>query len=179
MTENGTLPIARFLETLEIVSREGAHLAYSWKRVFSDVIDAAWVESLETDPQRAETLEAFVSRFGRMQDSIAGKLLPRWLLALAEVPGSQIEVLNRGERLGVVDDVDRWLQARNLRNRLIHEYADRADAFAEDLKLAKEYTHLLMQTYNRVRDFAVDRMGLHKSNVPGRLALSEQTVTRG
>lgn len=177
MTEDGTLPIARFLETLEIVFREGVHLAYSWDRVFSQPIDAAWVQKLELDPPRAERLEAFVSRFGRMQDTIAGKLLPRWLQALAEVPGSQIEVLNRGERLGVVQDVEHWLEARNLRNRLIHEYADRAEDFAEDLNLAKEYTHVLLQTYNRVRDYAVERMGLQEGRLPDPLVLKAQTTT--
>jgi hypothetical protein len=96
VTKTEGLPVGRFLETLEIVFREGAHLAYSWQRVYSQPIDSAWVRGLATNPEHAETLEAFVSRFGRMQDTIAGRLLPRWLLALAEMPGSQIEVLNRG-----------------------------------------------------------------------------------
>ena len=66
----------------------------------------------------AERLEAFVSRFGRMQDTIADKLLPRWLLAQAETPGSQIETLNRAEKLGVLPDVEQWLEARKLRNHI-------------------------------------------------------------
>lgn len=64
---------------------------------------------------------------------MADKLLPRWLLALAERPGSQIEVLNRAERLGVLEDVTAWLEARQLRNRLIHEYMTDSEAFAADL----------------------------------------------
>lgn len=63
-----------------------------------------------------------MSRFGRMQDTIADKLFPRWLLALAETPGSQIETLNRAERLGILNSTERWLEMRNLRNRLVHEY---------------------------------------------------------
>jgi hypothetical protein len=93
------------LETLEIVLREGAHLHYSRGRAFSQSIDAAWVRSLDANPQSAEALEAFVSRFGRMQDTIAGKLLPRWLRALAETPGSEIETLNRAERLGTLAEL--------------------------------------------------------------------------
>lgn len=112
----------RFLTTLRIVQREGEHLRYSWHRLFDQTIDTEWVVSLDRDPERAERLEAFVSRFGRLQDTIATKLLPRWLMALAEEPGSQIETLNRAERLGVLESADRWLEARQLRNRLIHEY---------------------------------------------------------
>lgn len=85
---------------------------------------------MEQDRERAERLEAFVSRFGRMQDTLADKLLPRWLSALAEPVGSQIENLNRAERLGVVEDTLQWLEARKLRNRLVHEYAIEAADFA-------------------------------------------------
>lgn len=123
MIENNVLlPQDRFLNTLAIVYREGRHLAFSWSRLYSQKLDVKWVNSLEDKPELAERLEAFVSRFGRMQDTIAGKLLPRWLLALAETPGSQIETLNRAEKLGVIENVERWLEARKLPNRLMHEY---------------------------------------------------------
>ena len=171
MTENRTLPVSRFLETLEIVYREGRHLAYSWGRLYSQQIDVAWVLGLESAPELAEMLEAFTSRFGRMQDTIAGKLLPRWRLALAEVPGSQIETLNRGEKLGVLEDVERWLEARNLRNRLVHEYIERTEDFVEDLELAKEYTRVLVETYNRVRTFAATQMGIDEEKLPKHLIL--------
>lgn len=179
MTQKDTLPVARFLETLEIVYREASHLAYSWSKLYSRPIDAAWVRGLEAEPQLAETLEAFVSRFGRMQDTIAGKLLPRWLLSLAEVPGSQIEILNRSARLGILQEVEPWLEARNLRNRLVHEYAHRAEDFAEDINLAKAYADLLVETYNRVRDFAAERMGLDEEQLPDPVRLLGHNRPRG
>ncbi len=57
--------------------------------------------------------------------TIADKLLQRWLMALAETPGSQIEILNRAERLGVIGDVEHWLEARKRRNKIIHKYTCR------------------------------------------------------
>jgi hypothetical protein len=171
VTGQEALPVARFLQTLEIVFREGTHLHYSWGRVFSQSIDAAWVRGLDDDPLRAEALEAFVSRFGRMQDTIAGKLLPRWLLALAETPGSQIETLNRAERLGILADVQRWLEARNLRNRLVHEYANSPEDFAEDLMLARERTSILFSTYNQLRHYAAERMDFEESGLPSQLPM--------
>ncbi|RYU56646.1 hypothetical protein EWI61_14450 [Methylolobus aquaticus] len=152
------LPVDRFRQTLEFVGREAKHLEFSQGRLFQHDIDAAWVQSLEQYPELGERLEAFVSRFGRMQDTIADKLLPRWLLALAETPGSLIEVLNRAERLGVVESTERWLQARKLRNRLIHEYMVDPAAFAADLHLAREFTDMLLKTYARIREFAEARM---------------------
>jgi len=172
MNNTELLPIDRFLQTLEIVYREGVHLTYSWGRVYSQPIDASWVKSLDTQPETAEQLEAFVSRFGRMQDTFADKLLPRWLTALAETPGSQIEILNRAEKLGVVESVARWLEARALRNRLVYEYIRKADVFSADLLLARDYSLLLVDSYNRIRTFAIERMQVEEGQLPEPLSLS-------
>jgi hypothetical protein len=96
LTDNTTLPVARFLETLEIVFREGTHLAYSWKRVFSQPIDAAWVRRLDASPQRAEMLEAFVSRFGRMQDFRRSVASDRGGLYPSDPPGLSPAARARG-----------------------------------------------------------------------------------
>lgn len=158
--------IERFLTTLAIVAKEARHLEWSSTRLFEQNIDAAWVASLANQPELAERLEAFVSRYGRLQDTLADKLLPRWLVALAEQPGSQIEVLNRAERLGVVEDVAAWLEARQLRNRLVHEYMTDPASFAEDLKLAEAYGHMLSATYRRLRADATARLGITADDLP-------------
>jgi hypothetical protein len=170
---NGILPLDRFLSTLDIVAREGAHLAFSRGRLFAERIDTAWVEALPDRPELAERMEAFVSRYGRMQDTMADKLLPRWLLALAERPGSQIETLNRAERLGVLASAEGWLEARNLRNRLVHEYMTDAGEFARNLVLAGEYSGMLIDTYNRLRVDAMERLQLEPTRLPAALDLNE------
>lgn len=165
------LSVTRFLNTLDIVAKEGKHLSYSWNNLSNQTIDADWVSNLEQNPNCAEQLEAFVSRFGRMQDTMADKLFPRWLLALAETPGSQIETLNRAERLGILTSTEQWLEARNLRNRLIHEYITDPEKFSIDLTLAKEYSLMLIETYNRLRLDAMTRMGQKQEDLPDALTL--------
>ena len=174
MTSNLNLPVARFLHTLEIVAKEGRHLTYSWNGLFNQIINVDWVDNLEQNADCAEQMEAFVSRFGRMQDTMADKLFPRWLLALAETPGSQIETLNRAERLGVLTSTERWLEMRNLRNRLVHEYMTDPAKFAQDLVLAKEYSLILIETFNRLRQDAITRMGHKKEKLPEELILPRQ-----
>ena len=166
MSHPQMLPIDRFLATLQIVSKESQHLEWSRQRLFAESIDRAWVESLSERPDLAERLEAFVSRYGRLQDTLGEKLLPRWLLALAEQPGSLIEVLNRAERLGVVEDINTWLEARQLRNRLIHEYMTDSQAFAEDLRIAEAYSRMLVGTYGRVREDAATRLDIAEEQLP-------------
>lgn len=155
--------------------REGREaLSYSWSKLFSQPIDVAWVASLEQNPSAAEQLEAFVSRFGRMQDTMADRLFPRWLIALAEAPGSQNETLNRAERLGILNSTDRWLEGRNLSNRLVH---DNQEKFVEDLALAKECSLMLMETFNCVRQDAMRRMGYDKEDLSEALALPGQDIS--
>jgi hypothetical protein len=156
----------RFLATLRIVAKESAHLEWSRQRLFSSPINATWVDALDDKPELAERLEAFVSRYGRLQDTIADKLLPRWLRALAERPGSQIEVLNRAEQLGVLADVSQWLEARQLRNTLIHEYMEDSATFAENIQLAERYSHLLLETYHRLRNDAATRLNIAPHELP-------------
>jgi len=164
------LPIDRFLATLSIVYKEGVHLQYSWQGLYANQIDEHWVQGLGQRPEQAEQMEAFVSRFGRMQDTIADKLLPRWLAAQAEQPGSQIEVLNRAARLGVVSDVEQWLAARALRNRMVHEYMEEPARFAADLMGAKEFTQMLFVTYNQIRESALQRLKMELEDLPPSLA---------
>lgn len=169
---NNLLPVERLLTTMETVSKEGEHLAYSLNRIRQEQVTPAWVQALDSTPQKAEQLEAFVSRFGRMQDTIADKLLPRWLSALAERAGGQIEVLNRAEHLGVITSVEQWLEARKLRNRLIHEYMESPEAFAEDIQLAITFTSLLFESYQQLREYAITHMGIESEQLP-----VESTVT--
>lgn len=165
---NDRFPMERLLWTLDVVHREGHHLLYSWNSLFAQdrQTDEDWVKTLDDHPEEAIYLEAFVSRFGRMQDTIAHKLLPRWLEALAESPGSQIEMLNRAERLGVIESTENWLMARKLRNRLIHEYMRDPGDFAAALDEARKAALILTETYNRLRDDLPRRLSVSEDDLP-------------
>jgi len=169
------LPIDRFLWSLDIVEREGRHLRYSWHSLFGNGRHPGvdWVASLDQHPEEAIRLEAFVSRYSRMQDTIADKLIPRWLQSLAERTGSQIENLNRAERLGVLESTESWLAARKLRSQLVHEYMQDPEAFADALQSARAFSLMLMATYNQIRDYTEQRMAL-EVKLPESLSLPDQ-----
>ncbi len=71
----------RLVFLLETVEREGRHLLTTTERLFCNPIDAAWIDALEQDLDLAERLDAFVSRFGRMQDTLGDKLQGGTVLA--------------------------------------------------------------------------------------------------
>ncbi len=148
----------RFFSLLEIAQREGQMLLQTDARLFKLDIDAAWVERLKNEEELSERLEAFVSRFGRMQDTLGDKLLPSLLRLLVENPGSVLDNLNRAEKLGLLTSVVDWRNARNLRNQLIHEYMDDAEEFALALTNAHAAVHLLVSAYNAINTFSRARI---------------------
>jgi phenylpropionate dioxygenase-like ring-hydroxylating dioxygenase large terminal subunit len=107
---------------LETARREAGHLRWTAGRLFREPIDAAWVDGLDGSPELAKRVDAFVARFARLQDCIGDKLVPELLCQLLEPPGSALDNLNRMERLGPLASVGGWVEARNLRNRLVQEY---------------------------------------------------------
>ncbi|MFW5453675.1 hypothetical protein [Thioalkalivibrio sulfidiphilus] len=140
---------------MDTVAREGRHLIGTTGRLFSQVIDKAWIENLDNEPELAERLDAFVARFGRMQDTLGEKLVPELMRHMQETPGAVLDNLNRMEKLGLLKSALDWVEARNLRNRLVHEYMRDPAEFAQALQRARERVALLVDTYNRILDYVL------------------------
>lgn len=134
-------PKLRFLA--EVVSVEAEHLKATDGRLFAEPMTAGRAASLRFDVDLSERADAFVARFGRLQDTLADKLLPQLLQWLAEPVGSAIDNLNKAERLGWIGSVDAWLEARRMRNRMIHEYVRDPAELAAALTLAHAAVPLL------------------------------------
>ena len=88
-------PRLKFL--VRVVRKECRHLATTDQRLFGGAFTLAQASQLETDPDLAERVEAFVGRFGRLQDTVGDKLLPLLLAALGEKIGAAIDNLDRVE----------------------------------------------------------------------------------
>lgn len=106
----------------DTVLAEAEHLQTTDGRLFAVAMTPDRAASLRTEIDLAERTDAFVARFGRLQDTLADKLLPALLDWLAEPVGPAIDNLNKAERLGWIESVETWIEVRRLRNRMIHEY---------------------------------------------------------
>lgn len=131
------------LLALELARKESDHLRYSYRTLFEQPIDAAWVARLAEDHEMAEKIEAFMSRFGRLQDHIGEKLVPRFAALLGEAPKSMLDTLIYAERMGWVQSAEEFFSTRKLRNLLVHEYMSDPMLFLESLLAAKDATDLL------------------------------------
>jgi len=105
---------------------------------------------LEEDPDLAERVEAFVGRFGRLQDTVGDKLLPLLLVALGEKLAAVIDNLDRAERLGLIKSADEWLIMRNLRNQMVHEYVEDPVVLTSALQTGHAFVPALILAANEM-----------------------------
>ena len=131
------------LLALDLARKEAAHLQYTQRTLFAQTIDANWVRQLEARPELAEKVDAFVSRFGRLQDQIGEKLMPRFAALLGESPKSMLDVLAYAEKMQWIDSAEAFIGARKLRNLLVHEYMTDVELFLQALLAAREASEML------------------------------------
>ena len=106
----------------------------------SEVLQELKIELIHSkNPEDLETYEALVSRFSRVTDIFISKYLRT--VALNDDPaysGALKDWVNYAEKKGVISSASTWMQIRELRNKIAHEYATR--------DLAQIFTQVLEQT---------------------------------
>lgn len=127
-----------------VIRKECRHLESTDSRLFEQPFTRERALRLEEDAELAERVEAFVGRFGRLQDTLGDKLLPLLLSALGERAGAVMDNLDRAERLGWLASAEDWLAMRNLRNQMVHEYVEEPALLAGALVAGHEFVPPLL-----------------------------------
>jgi hypothetical protein len=135
---------------VRVVERESRHLSTTDTRLFTPGFDLETIKSLEQNAELAERVEAFVARFGRLQDTLGDKLLPAILAALGEKSGAFIDNLDRAERLGWIESVDEWMTMRKLRNQMVHDYVEDPVVLSNALQSGHVFVGVLVKTARRM-----------------------------
>ncbi len=132
-----------------VTDKECRHLLDTDGRLFGNLFTIEVAQQIESDPILAERLDAFVSRFGRLQDTVGDKLLPALLLALAERAGPTIDNLDKAEKLGFIESADAWMEMRRLRNQMVHEYIEDLAVLTSALRSGHAFVPMLVDAARR------------------------------
>ena len=126
MTENRSNQnvAARFDHLRRVAIKECEYLVYTATGLMHADPQLGWLDAIDKNAELTERLDAFVSRFCRLQDTLGDKLLPAYLRLQLEPVGTVLDNLNRAEKLGLIPSVVDWIEARSLRNSLVHEYTE-------------------------------------------------------
>lgn len=80
-------------------------------------------------------LDAYLSRFSSLQDFLGAKIFAL-LLDIAGINSSKMsEVLYSIEKEQIIDSLDSWIELREIRNELEHDYPEELEEALNDLKI--------------------------------------------
>jgi hypothetical protein len=111
------------------------------------------------DDETIGFLDQFIFRFSKLQDLMVGRLFPFILEILAEPATDMafIDILNRLEKLSIINSALHWMQLRKIRTDISHEYPasliERIEGInylltqIEDLRIIKEKCEEIVQKY--------------------------------
>ena len=87
--------------------------------------------------EQVEALDQFLFRFSRLQDAMGQRLFPG-VLGMLDEPVKEmpfLDRLSRLEQLRIIENKEQWLDLRNMRNKLAHEYENEPEAMSGVLNL--------------------------------------------
>ena len=96
-------------------------------------------------------IDQLVFRFSKLQDSMGHKLMTSGLILLGESAETltMIDKLNLLEKLKLIEDKQRWLELRELRNQIAHEYPEEKQTQIEAVNLLFEAAPYLIHVYRQ------------------------------
>ncbi len=108
------------------------------------VIDEHKVDALTYEDLKI--LEMVTSRFSKLQDHIGGKIFPLLLNIVGNDAPKQtfIDMLNKLEKIGFLEDAYPWKDLRDLKNDVAHEYAYTSKELAEKINEVIKASHFLL-----------------------------------
>lgn len=139
MSAARTTPSDIVQRVLRLCRKEAAGLERVAARLFATPVTAERLAALDTDDDLSERVVAFAGRFGRPQDALSDKLRPAYFALAGEPLRPVVEMLDRAERLGLIESADEFLAARKLRNRLVHEDVEDRNELAANLRAAHAF----------------------------------------
>jgi len=123
-------------------------------RVLKEVmpIDIAVLENLSE--QQQDKLDILAFRFSKLQDLLGDKIF-RNILEYSgfNVQQSFVKLLSELEKESILN-LNRWIELRNARNRIAHEYPDNEESLTSSINFIYEHSGYLIElTYRLERYF--------------------------
>ncbi len=93
------------------------------------------------DFENIKTIDTFIFRLMKLQDYMGNKLFKAFLIETGDYREdmSFIDILDKLEKLKILDSAENWIRLRKLRNKLAHEYPDELEEILEDIREALKW----------------------------------------
>ncbi len=108
---------------------------------------------LNLTDDEVEHIDQFLFRFAKLQDAMGEKLFKTILLFLDENIENKpfIDILNRLEKLELIESANIWRELRSDRNDLSHTYDDESEEMANSINKLYEKKDILIEIYRNIK----------------------------
>ena len=110
--------------------------------------------ALFTDYEKQRIVNSFLFNYRKIQDKIGAKLFKSVLFELREIDDDAIrmkDILNRLEKLGLIEGASQWDAWREIRNAIAHKYPLDMEERLENISMAMNGYVSLKQMYANLR----------------------------
>ncbi len=121
------------------------------------------IENLNIDNKEdIKLIDSFVYRFSFLQDYIGQNLFKNFLIETGDYMENMsfIDILDKLEKIGIIENVDEWIKIRKIRNIIAHDYLEDVEEIKFFLGKALEYVSLFREVINRIERYLKDRKRL-------------------
>ena len=110
----------------------------------------------EMDEVTISFLDQYIFRFSKLQDMMGARLFPTLMDYLAEPMNDRpvIDLLNRLERLGILDSAMNWIELRRIRNDISHEYPTSLPERIEGINILFYQLNTMQEVLERCKKMA-------------------------
>ncbi len=97
-------------------------------------------------------LETMTSRFAKLQDLMGTKIIDLFLLHESQpIEGlSMLDKIHKLEKHNMLDSEDTWIELRNVRNHISHEYPDNPELASKQLNHVYSLAPTLIAVYEKL-----------------------------
>ena len=102
-----------------------------------------------------EAIDQYLFRFAKLQDTL-GRQVFRMIVSEYDDTVDDLtflDILNRLEKIGVLEDVNIWKKLRDVRNNISHQYDDEPEEMAEALNNIFAYKTELIAIFDKIEIF--------------------------
>lgn len=155
------VPENKLQETIKICEMHSHRMHFAFGKIKGIIpLDNKKYGNLTEDDHGS--FDQLIFRYSKLQDSMGKKLFPAILENLGEdienIPF--IDLLNKLEKLELIEDQRQWLKLREVRNLVTHEYPFDTEEIVEGLNQLAGQVMILQNILDRLLRYIRDRFGI-------------------
>lgn len=106
------------------------------------------------DKHAVQAFDQYLFRFAKLQDTMGDKIFPLIVQAYEQntQPQPFIDILNKLEKFGLLNSTKEWLNLRQIRNIIAHQYDDEAQEMSQAINNIINQKEIIKSIYLKIKE---------------------------